>query len=132
MPRLNLVDGLMLVDLDLHASVEGIGDLVDMVHVERYEGIEIDTLPSGNGHTRRPMPEMSSYPDHFRMNALGQPDSPLDLVDRRFKPHGIAIADPLRLPHRLVKEDFIGVGRLTDFIDPRVLAAVTAIDVRKL
>ena len=61
----------LFVDLDLHAMIEGGGDLVDMVEVGRQQGVEVDALAAGDRHARRPVAEMAADADRLRDGCIG-------------------------------------------------------------
>ena len=54
------------------------------------------------------------------------------LANRRFQPYLIAVDQPLLPPDRLVEQDAVGIGVFADLVDPRVLVAEAAVDVREL
>ena len=102
-----------------------------MVDIGRQEGIEIDPLAARHRHTGRPVAKVSADADRLGMNALGQLDSHLDLAHRRFQPCFIAVANSFRLSDRFVEQDVVGVGPLADLVDPRILVALTTVDIRE-
>src|SRR3989338_4003887 len=112
--------------------VQGCGDLVDVVQVGRQERVEVHSLSLSNGHARCPVTEVPAYAHHLGVYALSQLGLSSNLTHGGLQPHLIVILNSLRLSYLFVKDDVIGIGLLTDLVDPGVIVAERAIHVRKL
>jgi len=108
----------LLRELDLDTVVQGCGNLIDVLHVGRQQGVEVYSLSPGDGHARSPVAKMPCYAHHLRMNALGQLNFYPYLHYRGFQPHLIAVSDPLCPGCICIDKDAVSVRiTLTELVD---------------